>query len=140
MTDYIIRKLTVLDYTNFLYLINQFRPTSFSFEDFQNTFCQIQNLSTIWVIEFNNVLIGTATILYEFKFIHNIVKLAHIEDVCIDSKYRNKGIGNVLIQYIIQEAKRENCYKIILNCDESLEYFYRKSGLDKNGIQMVKYF
>ena len=78
--------------------------------------------------------------MYEYKFIRNIVKLAHIEDVCIDNNHRNKGIGHLLVNFVVNEAKKEKCYKIILDCDENLENFYKKSGLEKKGIQMAKYF
>lgn len=140
MNNYIIRKLNNSDYQNYLNLINQFRSTTFTLEEYKNTLSIIENNSTVWVVDYNNELIGTATIIYEYKFIRNIVKLAHIEDVCIDEKYRKKGIGNLLINYLVNEANKENCYKIILDCDESLENFYKKSGLEKKGIQMTKYF
>ena len=137
-----IRKLTdsETDYKKYLNLIDQFRSTIFTLEEYKYTLNKINNNSTIWVVDYNNKLIGTATIIYEYKFIRNIVKLAHIEDVCIDQNHRNKGIGNLLINFIVNEANKENCYKIILDCDEKLENFYKKSGLEKNGIQMAKYF
>jgi glucosamine-phosphate N-acetyltransferase len=140
MNNYIIRNLTDADYDKYLYLINQFRPTVFTVEEYKDVLNKINTHSTIWVVDYNNELIGTTTIIYEYKFIHNIVKLAHIEDVCIDKNYRNKGIGNLLMNFIVDEAKKENCYKIILDCDEKLENFYKKSGLERNGIQMAKYF
>lgn len=140
MNHYLIRKLTDSDYEPYLHLINQFRPTTFTLEEYLNLLPKIQNCSTIWVVEYNDKLIGTTTLLYEYKFIRNIVKLAHIEDVCIDQQYRNQGIGQLLINHVVNEAEKENCYKIILDCDEKLEYFYGKSGLEKHGIQMVKYF
>jgi len=140
MNSHIIRKLNVSDYEKYLNLINQFRSTSFTLEEFKDTLGKIENNSTIWVIDYDNELVGTTTILYEYKFIHNIVKLAHVEDVCIDKNYRNKGMGNLLINFIINEACKEKCYKIILDCDVNLENFYKKSGLEKKGIQMAKYF
>jgi len=140
MNSYIIRKLNVSDYEKYLNLINQFRSTIFTLEEYKNILSKIENNSTIWVIDYNNELIGTTTIIYEYKFIRNIVKLAHIEDVCIDKNYRNKGIGKLLINFVVNEANKENCYKIILDCDENLENFYKKSGLEKKGIQMAKYF
>lgn len=140
MNHYLIRKLTDSDYEPYLQLINQFRPTTFTLEDYLNLLPKIQNCSTIWVVEYDDKLIGTTTLLYEYKFIRNIVKLAHIEDVCIDQQYRNRGIGQLLINHVVNEAEKENCYKIILDCDEKLEHFYGKSGLEKHGIQMVKYF
>lgn len=140
MNTYIIRKLSHYDYEKYLNLISQFRPTIFTLEEYTNTLNKIENNSTIWVVEFNNQLIGTATIIYEYKFIYNIVKSAHIEDVCIDQKFRNNGIGKLLIDYLVNEALHNKCYKIILDCNENLEKFYKKSGFEKNGIQMSKYF
>jgi len=140
MDDYLIRKLNVSDYEKYLSLINQFRPTFFTLEDYKNTLSKIETNSIIWVIEYNDELIGTTTIIYEYKFIHNISKSAHIEDVCIDKNHRNKGIGNLLINFVVNEANKEKRYKIILDCDANLEFFYKKSGLEKKGIQMAKYF
>ena len=128
------------DYKQYLYLINQFRSTTFTLQEYTNLLTKIENNSSIWVVEYNNELIGTATILYEYKFIHNIVKLAHIEDVCISQTYRNKGIGILLINHVLHEADKEKCYKVTLDCDESLEKFYRNAGLEHTGIQMTKYF
>jgi len=138
--EYKIRALTDSDYTNYLQLINQFRCTTFSEEDYKMILHKINKNSTIWVIEYNNELIGTATLIYEYKFIRNIVKLSHVEDVCIDHRYRNKGLGTILLKFLVNEATNEQCYKIILDCDETLEHFYNKSGFKKNGIQMAHYF
>jgi glucosamine-phosphate N-acetyltransferase len=138
--EYNIRPLNNSDYTNYLQLINQFRTTTFTEEEYNRTLQQIHMHSTIWVLEDKNELIGTITILYEYKFIRNIVKLAHVEDVCIDQRYRKKGLGTLLLKFAISEAKKKECYKIILDCDDSLEPFYNKSGMIKNGIQMAKYF
>ena len=135
-----IRKLTESDYNEYLFLIRQFRPTTFTLEEFKNLLSIMNHNSTIWIVEHNNEIIGTATILYEYKFIHNIGKSAHIEDVCIDERYRNKGIGNFLINFVVDEAEKKNCYKIILDCNEKLENFYNKSGFEKKGIQMAKYY
>jgi glucosamine-phosphate N-acetyltransferase len=140
MNNFTIRKLNKLDYANYLTLINQFRPTVFTLEEYEDTLDKIDGNSTIWVIDYDAELIGTTTIVYEHKFIRNIVKLAHIEDVCIDERFRGKGLGNVLINHAVNEANKENCYKITLYCDEKLEHFYEKSGFDKKGIQMAKYF
>jgi glucosamine-phosphate N-acetyltransferase len=138
--EYNIRPLNNNDYTNYLQLIKQFRLTTFTEEEYNRTLNHIHTHSTIWVLEHKNELIGTITILYEYKFISNIVKLAHVEDVCIDRRYRKQGLGTLLLKFAISEAKKKECYKIILDCDETLEPFYNKSGMIKNGIQMVKYF
>ena len=50
------------------------------------------------------------------------------------------ALTTLLINFVVNEANKEKCYKIILDCDANLEFFYKKSGLEKKGIQMAKYF
>ena len=135
-----IRILHNDDYEEYFNLINIFRETYFTKEDFINNLIKINNNSNIWVIELNNKLIATGTILYEYKFIHNISKIAHIEDICVDNNYRGKNYGKVLMSHLIDEAKKENCYKVTLYCKEDLEKFYKSCNMEKNGIQMAIYF
>jgi glucosamine-phosphate N-acetyltransferase len=97
--EYNIRKLNENDYEKYLVLINNLRPTQFSKEDFLNILEKININSSIWIMEINNELVSTGTILYEYKFIHNISKLAHIEDICVDEKYRGQKYGEKLINY-----------------------------------------
>jgi glucosamine-phosphate N-acetyltransferase len=138
--EFEIRKLNENDYEQYYNLINMFRPTTFTIDDYLKTLKLIkEHNSDIWVIDLNGVLVGTATILYEYKFIHNISKIAHIEDVCINTNYRGKGYGKKLLNYLINEAKNNNCYKVTLYCNDELEEFYNTSSLEKKGIQMAKY-
>ena len=135
-----IRILNKDDYSQYFDLINIFRKTYFTKEDFLNNLLKINNNSNIWVIELNNKLIATGTLLYEYKFIHNISKIAHIEDICVDNNYRGKNYGKILTKHLIDEAKKENCYKVTLYCKEDLENFYKSCNMEKNGVQMAIYF
>ena len=135
-----IRKLNKDDYNQYKNIINDFRETIFTKEDFINTLDKINKNSDIWVLQINNEIVSIATILYEYKFIHNISKLGHIEDICTLKKYRGFGYSTILINHIINEAKKENCYKIILYCNEELEKFYEKNKFKKIGIQMAIYY
>ena len=103
--NYIIRKLTNNDYDEYLNLINQFRKTNFTKDEFIKNLNKINLYSEIWVIENENKLIGTGTIIYEYKFIHNLSIYAHIEDICINDEFRNKGYGKILINYLLEKAK-----------------------------------
>ena len=52
----------------------------------------------------------------------------------------NVLLGNppfvILLKYSKYVAKQYHCYKIILNCKEELEKFYKKNGFSKSSIQM----
>jgi glucosamine-phosphate N-acetyltransferase len=132
----VFRKINENDYHKFLLIINEFRETKFTNEQFVETLKYIAPFSEIWIIEFNHDIIATGTIIYEKKFIHNNCTLAHIEDVCVKSLYRKLGIGKLLINKLKELAKNKGCYKITLDCNEENTHFYEKCGLEKRGFQM----
>jgi len=131
-----VRNLQLSDYNSFFKLINNFRETTFTNEQFESTFKLITQNSDIIVFEYNNELIGTGTIIYEYKFIFNICCLGHIEDVCIREDYRNKGLGKLIITELIKVAKNKKCYKVTLDCSDSNKIFYEKCNFERRGNQM----
>jgi len=139
--NFFIRKLLETDYETYKVLINGFRETEFTCTQYINTLNNIQQNSDIWIVvnENDDELVGTGTILYETKFIHNISLYAHIEDIYVEEKYRKHGIGKLLVEHLVNEAKKRQCHKVILDCNESLESFYAKNRFRKNGSQMVIY-
>ena len=59
-----------------------------------------------------------------------------IEDVYVKESHRGKGLGKKIILEIIDQAKKENCYKII-GCSryqrEKVHEFYKKLGFIDHG-------
>uniref|UniRef100_A0A6C0ESA0 N-acetyltransferase domain-containing protein n=1 Tax=viral metagenome TaxID=1070528 RepID=A0A6C0ESA0_9ZZZZ len=136
MNNYIIRKLNKDDYDKYLIMINEFRETEFTKEKFIETLNYIQPFSEIWVIEYEDDIISTGTILYETKFIYNNGKLAHIEDICVKKQYRKTGLGKIIVNHLMKVAKEQSCYKVTLVCNESNANFYKKCGMENRGLQM----
>ena len=72
------------------------------------------------------------------------VKIFHLDDLCIDSKYRRQGIGEALYQKVVEVAKVNDCYEITLNAwpgNEAALKFYEKMGLKTRSIfleQIIK--
>ena len=140
MSNYKIRKLEINDYyKGYMNLLKQLTNASdISYEDFCNHFNKIN--SDIFVIENNNSIIASGSLLIEKKFIHNMSSVGHIEDIVVSKDYRGNNLGKKLVEYLINIAKKEKCYKIILNCKKELKNFYEKNNFKKNGIQMSIYF
>jgi glucosamine-phosphate N-acetyltransferase len=138
MNSYFFRKLTKNDYVSYFNLIQQFRPTSYSKEQFDKFLSSLQQTDIIVMIH-QNKIIASGTILYETKLIHNISLYAHIEDIIVDNQFRKQGIGKLLIEYLVQCCKNKNCYKILLDCQKELIPFYEKNKFQENGVQMVIY-
>ena len=123
----------------YLSIVNPAEITSTKFNTFIETLCDNH---TIYVLEDmdNNIIIGTITLLIEFKIIHNMGKVAHVEDVVIDPNYRGANIGKLLVKTVSDIAHDANCYKIILDCGEHNEEFYKKCEFQRKGLQMSRYF
>ena len=93
----------------------------------------------IIVAKYQDQIVGTTTILIEPKIIHNLSKVAHVEDVVVDNAYRSMGIGKKLMQKAKEIAQNHSCYKIILDCSDSNIPFYLKCLYATKERQMVQY-
>lgn len=128
-------------YKGFLNLLQQLtdiNPDNITFEKFKDYYNLIKN--KIFVIEKDNKIIATGSILIEHKFIHDLSQIGHIEDVVVSSDYRGFGLGKLIIKKLVDYCEKEKCYKVILDCAENNVKFYEKCGFENKGIQMSYYF
>jgi glucosamine-phosphate N-acetyltransferase len=79
-----------------------------------------------WVAVDQDRPIATASMFVEPKWIHAGGKVAHIEEVVVDSAYRNRGVGLKLIRALEREARAKGCYKMILDCPAEAVAFYER--------------
>lgn len=84
----------------------------------------------------DNKIAGTASLFIEPKFIHEGGVVGHIEDVAVNKNIQSHGVGRKLIEHLLQECRKEKCYKVILDCDEDVILFYEKLGFYKWEIAM----
>lgn len=96
-----------------------------------------KNHRILVAIDENNFVIGLTTLLIERKFIHEFGKLGHIEDVVVREGFEGNGIGGALIDKAKKIAKKEDCYRIILNCSDDKIKFYEKLGYKKRENEMA---
>jgi len=94
----------------------------------------------IYVLEENNKIISCGTLLIEPKFIHNCSNVGHIEDIVVDKNSRGKGLGKKIINFLTEESKKYNCYKVILDCSNNHINFYNKCNYQVKGNCMAQYF
>ena len=63
----------------------------------------------------------------------------YIDDICVDEKYRGKGAGRALYEYILSYAASIGCYNVTLNvwcCNPDAMAFYQKLGMSAYRIGM----
>jgi GNAT superfamily N-acetyltransferase len=131
------RNLNILDYEQFILLINQFRPPcKLTFEQFHDILND-SRCGDVYVVESNDKIIATGSICWKRGFIHDGKLVAILEDIIVDESNRGKGVGRFLIQHLIEIAwKDDMCYKIVLNCCEIHEPMYEKFGFKRANYQM----
>lgn len=54
-----------------------------------------------------------------------------IEDIWTHENYRKQGIASSLVNDLIEKAKKYNCYKVILDCEDHNVHLYETLGFKK---------
>ena len=129
-------------YPSYFSLMNQLsnvEKNNISKESFDNFVDNLNKDHQIKVIryKYTNQIVGSITIFKENKIIHNMGKVAHIEDLVVDEAVRNCGLGKKLLD--IAKKESEDCYKIILDCNNENIGFYEKCGFQLKDNHMVLY-
>jgi len=88
------------------------------------------------VVELDGIIVGTASLHILEKLVGGGSYVGQIEDVCVSKSRSGKGLGQLMINHLIEYSKEQRCYKVILNCDEKLVPFYEKSGFYQKEVQM----
>ena len=90
----------------------------------------------IYVAVLDSKIVGTTTLFIEQKFIHSGGKVGHIEDVSVIKEHQGTGIGQKVVKALLEYAKKEGCYKTILDCTDDLIPFYEKIGFKRHSNSM----
>ena len=132
MSELEIRKLRIEDLQNgFLSTLDSLRKTSdIDKNKAEEIFKKIDSNSDylIAIAEIDGKVVGSTTLLIEQKFIHNGGLVGHIEDVVVDKNFQGQKIGEKIMKYLLEIAKKQGCYKTILDCTEEVKPFYEKLG------------
>ncbi|CAH0551864.1 unnamed protein product [Brassicogethes aeneus] len=130
----LIRPLKIEDYDKgYLQLLSQLTSVgNVSRSDFEKQYWNMKKAGgyyvTVIVDTRNNQIIGASTLITEFKFIHNCSLRARLEDVVVNNTYRGKQLGKLIVLTVSLLAKKLGCYKMSLDCKDSLIPFYKSIG------------
>ena len=136
MTDVTIRKLEEKDlFRGFLTSLDSLKKTSDLNENkAKDVFNKIKSNPNhlVFVVILDDKVAGSTTLLIEPKFIHQGGNVGHIEDVVIAKEFQSSGIGEKWINFGLEYAKKNDCYKTILDCSDDVKPFYEKIGFKKH--------
>lgn len=136
----ILRELEPLDfYKGYIELMYEF--TNFKYdvsqEDFNSYITDCKDNRKIYVVysKQDTRIVGAGAI-FCLKKLHNN-PVGQIEDFIVSKKYRNQGVGRMILKKLIQVSQEEfGCYKTILMSNQDNFDFYEKVGFEAAGVQM----
>jgi glucosamine-phosphate N-acetyltransferase len=129
-----IRKLCNNDYEKYTILVG----TNISRECYIDFIESMSEFHIIIILEIEEKLIATGTLLIEKKLTNNICYLAHIENIFVNDKHRNHGYGSIIIDYLVKYATDKGCYRIDLICTHEITSYYKRFGFEETrGMKMM---
>lgn len=81
-------------------------------------------------------LISSCQLVLVANFTRGGKPYALIENVVTHQLYRQQGLGKKLLQYVLQQAWQQNCYKVMLitgRQEENVHQFYKKLRFKSEG-------
>ena len=122
-----------------LQLISNFYPKKTNYKSILKLFLDQKHVfSVVAVDSINNgnteKVIGFGSLHLSRKIRGGII--GFIEEIVVIENYRGRGIGKLIMRELIDNARNENCYKLVLECREEKKFFYEKLGFICSGHSM----
>jgi len=134
-----IRELTLKELYSVYDVLSQLR-INLSYDEFENLVYEMRHIDykMIGIME-KDVLVTFAGVAVGTNFYHK--RHLFIYDFVTDEKYRAKGYGKMMLDYLKDYAKMAMCENLVLSSSfqkEDAHKFYEKSGFVKRSFVFVK--
>lgn len=94
------------------------------------------NTTYTWVAVHGQDVVGSISVLFEWKLTRECQPVAHIEDVAVRPDWQSKGVGTLLVRRAQEFAREQGVRSIVLACDASRVGFYERLGFSVHGVAM----
>lgn len=125
------------DVIDILQLISEFKPKKLFHENIYKEFIKHTDNYGLVAVDENEKVLGYGSILFEYKIRGGII--GHIEDIAVHHQYQKRGVGNLILNKLIEMGKNKECYKITLSCKKKNILFYEKCNFSEGGLTMKKF-
>lgn len=105
-------------------------PVKQAYVDVLKTIQSMPNMRLI-LAKHDDEIVGMLQIIFLQQFHYQGGKMCELESVRIASKYRGQGLGSKLLEWCIDQAKREGCRGVQLTSNDKREdaiRFYKSLG------------
>ena len=133
-----LRSAKMIDIDDIVLLFSEFNPHSNNNKVTEKIKKQLELIlqdknNHLIVAEYHGDIVGTSTLLIQNNLSHGGRPYAHIENVITRENMRGFGIGITMINRLIEIAKKNDCYKIVLTCKPKNIDFYQRSRFRTTG-------
>lgn len=91
--------------------------------EYAQTFDTLRSYKTYFTLVIvsraTDTIVGSGTVFTEQKFIRNLGKVGHIEDIVVDKSMQGHKLGLRIINALTEISEALGCYKTILNCNDN---------------------
>jgi len=134
-----IRKCEVTQVKAVYHLICELSEKCFDYKNFQQIFNhKLKTNSNYCIVAIEDgEVVGFLNLYIDYQ-LHHGRKVATIEELIVNAKYRSHGMGTLLLEDAIAHARNNNCEVIELSSHISREgahRFYFKSGFEKSSFK-----
>jgi len=94
----------------------------------------------VFVVEDQQRITATCSLIIIDNLGHIGAKLAVAESMIVNQDCQGRGIGRKLMEFILDKAKEENCYKLMLSSNKKrieAHQFYEQLGFQQHGISFM---
>lgn len=138
--DLRLREVRESDFEAVVYLLQAISvhvPAGSERERIWNAFSQQPQVHGVVAVQFAGTeeqVIGYGSLCVDLKIRGGAV--GHIEDIVVASQFRRQGVGNIIMQALIDLARSKGCYKVALECRDDKAPFYQQLGFAHTGCAM----
>lgn len=101
-----------------------------------NQFCGEHVFSIVAMDNFTEQVIGFGCIFFMHKIRGGLQ--GQIEDIAVHKDYHHLGIGRLIVNELIEKAKHNKAYKVMLSCKKENLRFYEALGFDAKELALVQ--
>ena len=131
-----IQKNHVEEVINLLQLVSKFKPQRNNYDEIYEKFTKNKNHYGLVAISNSQKVLGYGSIILEYKIRGGL--MGHIDDIVVNKKFQNMGIGKMIIKSLVEIANENKCFKITLFCQKNNIAFYKKMKFKNSGFNMTR--
>jgi GNAT superfamily N-acetyltransferase len=91
---------------------------------------------TLYVAEQDGRIVGSFALLIVDNLGHLGAPSGIVEDVVVDPALHGRGIGQAMMQFVLERCREKRCYKVTLSSNakrERAHAFYEQLGFERHG-------